>query len=229
MMIGIIGAMQIEVDAICEKMTEKTKETVSGVDFYVGKLCGRDVVIAKCGIGKVFAAICAQTMIIKFNADIIINTGVAGSLDSRLNIKDLAVSVGCVEHDMDTSALGDPVGLISGINIVELPTDKELCEMVLSAAEDIGVKAVPGVIATGDQFIGSAAKKKEIAERFSAIACEMEGGAIAHVAYVNSVRCVVIRSISDNADGSAEIDFPEFTKAAAEVSTAVTTALVQKL
>ena len=109
MMIGIIGAMQIEVDAICEKMTEKTKETVSGIDFYVGKLCGRDVVIARCGIGKVFAAICAQTMIIKFNADIIINTGVAGSLDSRLNIKDLAVSVGCVEHDMDTSALGDPV------------------------------------------------------------------------------------------------------------------------
>ena len=168
-------------------------------------------------------------MIIKFNADIIINTGVAGSLDSRLNIKDLAVSVACVEHDMDTSPLGDPVGLISGINIVELPTDRELCEMVLSAAADIGVKAVSGVIATGDQFIGSYEKKKEIAERFSAIACEMEGGAIAHVAYVNSVRCVIIRSISDNADGSADIDFPEFTKAAAAVSTAVTTALVQRL
>lgn len=228
-MIGIIGAMQIEVDALCEKMTDKKKETLSGIDFYVGKLCKKDVVIAKCGIGKVFAAICAQTMIIRFNADIIINTGVAGSLDKRLGIKDIAVSTACVEHDMDTSPLGDPIGLISGINIVEIPTDKELCQMVLDAAAELGVGALAGVIATGDQFIGNAEKKRQISESFSAIACEMEGGAVAHVAYVNSVRCVIIRSISDNADGSAEIDYPEFTRAAAAVSAAVTTSLVDRL
>lgn len=228
-MIGIIGAMQIEVDALCERLTEKKAERLSGIDFYIGKLCGRDVVIAKCGIGKVFAAICAQTMIVRFGADVIINTGVAGSLDSRIGIKDLAVSSACVEHDMDTSPIGDPVGLISGINIIEIPTDRELCEMALSAAKELGVNAISGVIATGDQFIGSFEKKKQIAETFGAIACEMEGGAVAHVAYVNGVRCVVIRSISDNADGGAEIDYPEFTKAAAAVSTAVTTALIEKI
>ena len=228
-MIGIIGAMQIEVDAICAKMTDTKKETQSGVDFYVGKLCGRDVVLAKCGIGKVFAAICAQTMIISYKADVIINTGVAGSLDARLGIKDLAVSTACVQHDMDTSAIGDPVGLISGINIVEIPTDKELAEMTLEAAGELGLNAVSGVIATGDQFIGSREKKQGIKTTFDAIACEMEGGAVAHVCYVNNVRCLVIRSISDNADGSAEIDFPEFTKAAAAVSTAVTTALVSRI
>ncbi len=228
-MIGIIGAMQIEVDALCEKMTDKKSERLSGIDFYLGKLCGRDVVIAKCGIGKVFAAMCAQTMIVRFGAEVIINTGVAGSLDSRIGIKDLAVSSGCVEHDMDTSPLGDPVGLISGINIVNIPTDKELCDMALRAASELGVNAVSGIIATGDQFIGSLEKKRQIAESFGAVACEMEGGAVAHVAYVNGVRCVVIRCISDNADGGAEIDYPEFTKAAAAVSTAVTLALVERL
>ena len=228
-MIGIIGAMQIEVDALCEKMTEKKSERLSGIDFYLGKLCGRDVVLARCGIGKVFAAMCAQTMIVRFGAEVIINTGVAGSLDSRIGIKDLAVSSGCVEHDMDTSPLGDPVGLISGINIVNIPTDKELCDMALRAASELGVNAISGIIATGDQFIGSLEKKRQIAESFGAVACEMEGGAVAHVAYVNGVRCVVIRSISDNADGGAEIDYPEFTKAAAAVSTAVTVALVERL
>lgn len=228
-MIGIIGAMQIEVDALCAKMTETKKETLSGIDFYLGKLCEREVVIARCGIGKVFAAICAQTMIIRFGADVIINTGVAGSLDSRIGIKDLAVSSGCVEHDMDTSPLGDPVGLISGINIVELPTDAELAKMTADAASELGVNALVGVIASGDQFIGSPEKKKWIKDTFGAVACEMEGGAVAHVCYVNNVRCLVIRSISDNADGSAEIDYPEFTKAAAAVSTAVTIALVNKL
>ena len=228
-MIGIIGAMQIEVEALSAKMSDKKIETLSGIEFHVGKLCGRDAVVAKCGIGKVFAAICAQTMIVHYHADIIINTGVAGSLDSRIGIKDLAVSTACVEHDMDTSPLGDPVGLISGINIIEIPTDKELCLMALEAARALGVNAVSGIIATGDQFIGGSEKKKAIAERFSAVACEMEGGAVAHVCYVNGVRCVVIRSISDNADGDAEIDYPEFAKAAAAVSTAVTVALVENL
>ena len=134
-MIGIIGAMQIEVEAISSMLTDTKCETLSGIDFYIGKLCGKDVVVAKCGVGKVFAAICAQTMILHYNASVIINTGVAGSLDKRIGIKDLAVSTACVEHDMDTSPIGDPVGLISGINIIEIPTDKELCQKVLDAAK----------------------------------------------------------------------------------------------
>ena len=228
-MIGIIGAMQIEVEALSAMMTEKRLETISGIEFHLGKLCGRDVVIAKCGVGKVFAAICAQTMIVHYNANVIINTGVAGSLDSRIGIKDLAVSTACVEHDMDTSPIGDPVGLLSGINIIEIPTDRELCDRALAAAASLKINAISGIIATGDQFIGSPEKKKQIRDTFSAIACEMEGGAIAHVCYVNSVRCVVIRSISDNADGTAEIDFPSFARSAAEVSTAVTIELVNNI
>lgn len=228
-MIGIIGAMQIEVDAIAEQMTETKTESVSGMEFVLGKLCGKDTVLAKCGVGKVFAAVAAQTMILRYGASVMINTGVAGSLDGRIGIKDMAISTACVQHDMDTSAIGDPVGLISGINIVNIPTDKELCDAALAAAANCGVKAISGVIATGDCFVGDPEKKREIAERFGAVACEMEGGSIAHVCYINGVRAVVIRSISDNADGSAEIDFPEFARSAAEVSTAVTKALVESI
>ena len=228
-MIGIIGAMQVEVDAICAKMTDTNVTTISGIDFVCGKLCGKDVVCAKCGVGKVFAAMCAQTMIVRFGADIIINTGVAGTLDSRIGIKDLAVSSACVQHDMDTTALGDERGLISGMNIVKIPADAELCEAALEAAREIGVNAISGVIASGDCFVSSSEKKKDIAETFGAIACEMEGGSVAQVCYAGGVRFVVVRSISDNADGSADIDFPEFTKAAAEISTAITLSLIKRI
>jgi len=226
-MIGIIGAMQIEVDALCEKMTDKKKETLSGIDFYVGKLCKKDVVIAKCGIGKVFAAICAQTMIIRFNADIIINTGVAGSLDKRLGIKDIAVSTACVEHDMDTSPLGDPVGLISGINIVKIPASPSLSDEIAAAAESIGAKCVKGVIASGDQFINNKKRKNFIKSSFDAIACEMEGAAIGHVCYVNGVDFAIIRAISDNASGEADIEYPEMVRKAAAQSTAIIKKLLE--
>lgn len=228
-MIGIIGAMQIEVDALREKMTDIQTETVSGIEFAVGKLCGHATVLAKCGIGKVFAAICAQTMILRYGAKIIINTGVAGSLDKRIGITDLALSLDCVQHDMDTTPIGDPIGLISGINIVKIPTDKALCESAIRVAKRLGVNALAGTIATGDCFVSSAEKKKSIVENFGAVACEMEGGAIAHVCYVNGVRCLVIRSISDNADGSADMDYPEFTKAAAKISTAITLGLLEEI
>ena len=227
--IGIIGAMDDEVKGLISRLDDKCEKEILGIKFYTGSMFSKPVVVAKCGVGKVFAAICAQTMILHYNASVIINTGVAGSLDKRIGIKDLAVSTACVEHDMDTSPIGDPVGLISGINIIEIPTDKELCQKVLDAAKDLGINALSGIIATGDQFIGNAEKKKQIKDTFGAIACEMEGGAIAHTCYVNNTRCVVIRSISDNADGGAEIDFPEFTKAAAHVSTAVTTALIKQI
>lgn len=228
-MIGIIGAMQIEVDALREKMTDVTYKKISGIDFAMGKLCGKDVTVAKCGIGKVYAAICAQTMISCLGADTVINTGVAGTLDARIGIKDIAISSSCVQHDMDTSPLGDPVGLISGMNIINIPTDEELCSIALDAAKRLGINALAGVIATGDCFVSSTEKKKEIAERFGAIACEMEGGAVAHVCYVNGTRCLVIRSISDNADGSADMDYPEFMKAAAKISTAVTLSLLERI
>lgn len=215
MMTGIIGAMQVEVDALKEKMENAVTETVSSVEFVRGTLGGHEVVVAQCGVGKVFAAICAQTMILRYGVDRIINTGVAGSLSARLGILDVAVADAVVQHDMDTSPLGDPVGLLSGINVVKIPASESLAARIEAAAREMGKTVVRGVIASGDQFINSAEKKAWIASTFDAIACEMEGAAIGHVCYVNGVDFAVIRSISDNASGEADMEFPEMARRAA--------------
>ena len=220
-MIGIIGAMKIEVEALWADMTDKKSETISGIEFVSGKLYGADAVVARCGIGKVFAAACAQTMILRYRVDSIINTGVAGTLSPELSVGDIAVSSACVQHDMDTSPLGDPVGLISGINIIEIPADPALCEAVLRAATSLGVNCRAGIIASGDCFVSSKDKKKYIVDTFSALACEMEGAAIAQVCYINNIKFIVIRAISDSADGSAEMDYSEFSKLAAARSAKV--------
>ena len=228
-MIGIIGAMSVEVEALKAAMTDKKEEEISGVNFVCGVLCGRDVVVAQCGIGKVFAAMAAQTMILRFGVDTVINTGVAGTLTSELGIADVAVSSACVQHDMDTSAIGDPVGLISGINVIELPADKALGECVAKAAGELGIRCVSGVIASGDQFVSSAERKRYIVDNFGAIACEMEGASIAQVCYVNRVRYVVIRAISDSADGSAHMDYGEFVKVAAANSAKILCRMLEAL
>ena len=215
MITGIIGAMRVEVDALKEKMEIAATETVSGVEFVRGTLCGHPVVVAQCGVGKVFAAICAQTMILRYGVDRIINTGVGGSLCRDLGVLDIAVADAVVQHDMDTSPLGDPVGLISGINVVKIQTCKSLADRIEAAARAMGKNVVRGVIASGDQFINSAEKKSWIASTFGAISCEMEGAAIGHVCYVNGVDFAVIRSISDNASGEADIEFLEMARRAA--------------
>lgn len=227
-MIGIIGAMRIEVETLWAAMTDKKYDNISGIEFVRGKLYGTDAVVAQCGIGKVFAATCAQTMILRYGVDTVINTGVAGTLSGELGVGDIAVSSSCVQHDMDTSPLGDPVGLISGINIVEIPADTALCEKVLRAAASLGINCRAGVIASGDCFVSSKDKKKYITDTFGALACEMEGAAIAQVCYINKVRFVVIRAISDSADGSADMDYSEFSKLAAERSSNVVKLLLEK-
>ena len=133
--IGIIGAMDIEVDSLISSMSEKTEKIISSIRFVQGKLYGKDIVIAKCGIGKVFAAICTQTMILEFAPSVIINTGVAGSLVKGFNVLDVAVATSVVQHDMDTSAIGDPKGLISGINVIYIDTCKEVSNALKKAAE----------------------------------------------------------------------------------------------
>ncbi len=215
MITGIIGAMRVEVDALKKKMENAVCETVSGTEFVRGTLCGREVVVAQCGVGKVFAALCAQTMILRYGVGRIINTGVAGSLSKELGLLDIAVADAVVQHDMDTSPLGDPVGLISGMNVVFIPADDSLAQTIEAAAREMGKNTARGVIASGDQFINGAEKKKWIAATFGAIACEMEGAAIGHVCAVNHVPFAVIRSISDNAGGEADMEFPEMARRAA--------------
>ena len=221
MKIGIIGAMAVEVESLKARIENKISEKVSGIEFVSGKLCGKDVVIAQCGIGKVFSAICAEAMIVRFGVDAVINTGVAGTLSEKIGILDLAISDSVVQHDMDTSPLGDPVGLLSGINIVKLPASERLWTAVSAAADKMGINYQLGVIASGDQFICDAGKKDYIKSNFDAIACEMEGGSIGHVCYVNGVEFVVIRSISDNASGEANMEYPEMVKRAAAQSEAL--------
>ena len=227
MKIGIIGAMSVETDALKAQIQDAKSETLSGIEFVSGKLYGKDIVVAQCGIGKVFAAICAQTMIIRFRVDKIINTGVAGTLCDELGILDIAVATDVVQHDMDTSALGDPVGLISGINIVKISADTSLANKIAKAAEAVGVKCIKGVIASGDQFINNKERKNFIRTSFDAIACEMEGAAIGHVCFVNGVDFAVIRAISDNASGEADIEYPEMVRRAAVQSAAIIKKLLE--
>ena len=219
MITGIIGAMKVETDALKALLENPIAETVSGIEFVRGTLSGKEVVVAQCGIGKVFAALCAQTMILRYGVEEILNTGVAGTLSEQVGLLDIAVSTAVVQHDMDTSPLGDPVGLISGINVVEIPASLPLTERIRQAAQSLGMRCVPGVIASGDQFIGDREKKAYIRDTFGAIACEMEGAAIGQVCYVNRVPFAVIRAISDNADDSAgTMEYPELCRRAAERS-----------
>ena len=220
-MIGIIGAMGIEIRALADLLENKKTENISGIEYMSGKIFGKDVVLAVCGIGKVFAAICAQTMILKYNPDVIINTGVAGTLTDKLSIGDIAIADNVVQHDMDTSPLGDPVGLLSGINIVKIPTDSDTVTKIKICVNEIGINSQIGTIASGDQFLASVDVKKRIVDNFSAIAGEMEGGSIGHVCYVNKKPFCVLRAISDCADGSGAENYMEFLGQAAENATMI--------
>lgn len=216
---GIIAAMNVEAEKIEASMTDVKKETVGTIDFITGQIGENRAVLAVCGIGKVFAAMCAQTMILTYAPDFVINTGVGGTLTHELGIGDVAVSTGVVQHDMDTSALGDPVGLIAGkINRVVIPASEELTDRICVAAGEQGIRFCRGVIASGDQFVSGADAKERITSMFGAVACEMEGAAIGQACFANGVPFAVIRSISDNADGGACEDFPAFAAKAAQVS-----------
>jgi adenosylhomocysteine nucleosidase len=213
MTIGIIGAMQMEVDNLKEAMENQSTVTVSGVNFVCGTIGEVDVVAAVCGVGKVFAAICAEAMILKFNPDMVINVGVGGTLTKDLGVLDVAVATDVLQHDMDTSALGDPVGLISGLNQIYFPADEKMRTLLCECLKEKGINYVTGPIATGDQFMHDADHKALVRDRFRAIACEMEGGSIGHVCTVNNVPFAVLRSISDG-DGGA-LDYQTFAEQAA--------------
>ena len=228
-MIGIIGAMSVEVEELKARLTDAKAERLAGSEYVSGRLCGREVVIAQCGIGKVFAAVCASTMILRYNVSAIINTGVAGTLSEKLGILDFAVSDAVVQHDMDTTAIGDAIGLISGINVIEIPASKKLSALALRLAREQGSRCESGIIASGDQFISSAQRKSFIRDTFGAIACEMEGAAIGQVCYISDVDFVIIRCISDSATGEAQMEYPEMVSKAAKKSMALVLAMLDTL
>ncbi|MBQ5439325.1 MAG: 5'-methylthioadenosine/adenosylhomocysteine nucleosidase [Clostridia bacterium] len=225
--IGIIGALKVEIEGINEKMENKETLTLSGIDFVRGDLYGKKIVTAVCGVGKVFAAMCAQTMILGFSPEIIINSGVAGSLCKELSIGDVVIGEKLVQHDIDTTALGDEKGLISGINKVYIETDEKISNILKTCVESLGIHSHSGIIASGDSFINACNKKKELAETFGAVACEMEGGAMAQVCYINKIPFSVMRAISDGGDDNSHLDYNEFLKMASQRSVDVMNKFVE--
>lgn len=223
-MIGIIGAMAVEVEGLIEAMENKSPETVSRMTFWRGTLAGVECVVAQCGAGKVNSAVCAQTMILRYGASPIINTGVAGGVGSRaVRIGDLVVAEGVTQHDYDTTPIDGDKGRdlpILGRSVLE--TDARVSGLLADCAREVYNGNVHrGLIATGDQFIGGKERLHAIAERTGAIACEMEGGSIGQACALADVPFAVLRAISDNADDNAVDDFPKFAKESAEKSVAL--------
>lgn len=215
-MIGIIGAMEEEVAHLKEAMqVEKTVERAA-MTFVKGKLDGKDVVVVRSGIGKVNAGICAQILADLFEVDTLINTGVAGSLDAALDIGDIVISTDAVQHDMDVSALGDPVGQIPRMDTFAFPADERLVQLAVQANEEANpdIHTFTGRVVSGDQFVSDGAVKERLVTQFQAKCTEMEGAAIAQAAYLNKISCVIIRAISDKADNSSTMDYAAFEKRA---------------
>lgn len=228
-MIGIICAMKIEADAIRDTIQNPKTEFISGIEFTHGTIHEKEVVLAVCGIGKVFAAVCAEAMILRYKPTLLLNSGVAGTLTPSLSIGDIAVATALVQHDMDTSPLGDPVGMVSGINKIYFEADKAAVDGLCAAAARVGAKTLCGTIASGDQFLADHAKKQYIAKTFDAVAGEMEGAAVAHVAYINKTPFAVLRAISDSASGDAQMEYAEFCRLAASRSHAIIGAFIESL
>lgn len=226
--IGILGAMEPEVEILTGALDDPRKETVGGVTYHCGRLGSTPVVVARCGVGKVCAAACTQVMILRYGVGLLINTGVGGGIDPALSIGDVAIATALVQHDVDTTAVGDPPALISALGLVEMEADADLSDRAAALCHRAGIRYVRGVIATGDQFICTKAQKDSLRDRFHAVACEMEGGAVAQICAMNDVRFCVLRAISDNADEQATTDYPAFVRAMAAKMASVVLALIRE-
>ncbi len=226
--IGIIGAMIEEVEGLIAKLDKHECECAAGIEFHTGELFSKPVVIAKCGVGKVFASMCATAMIIKYSPRLIVNTGVGGALSESLACADIVVASELCQHDMDTSPIGDPLGMISDINRVFFEADKRAIEVLKEAATALSIPCKVGIIASGDKFVADNGTREFIIKNFGADVCEMEGAALAQVAYMSGTPFAVVRAISDGANGDSPLDFPSFLKIAVRSSEALTLALVEK-
>jgi len=212
MPIGIIGAMAAEVEGLISLLDQPQITSIAGLNFYCGKLVNHQVVVVQCGVGKVNAAMCAQLLIDHFHVSAIINTGVAGGVDPQVAIGDVVISQTAIHHDFDTTNFGYPPGTVPGLATSHFPADPQLQKAALQAAYSVvgQVRTHIGTIVSGDQFIASEERKDYLYHTFRGMCAEMEGAAIAHVAYLNQIPFVIIRIISDQADTTAPADFNTF-------------------
>ena len=232
MKLGIIGAMDVEVATLKEKMTARVERTIAGSVYCEGRLEGLPAVVVQCGVGKVNAALCVQALCDCFGVTHIVNTGVAGSLDVKLDIGDFVISREAMYHDFNCSTLNPDyaVGQVPGLAVRAFPADAMLTELACAAAEAVCPgHAHIGMVASGDQFVCHNEHKQTIIENTGALCTEMEGAAIAHGAWKNGIPFVVIRAISDKADDSAEMDYPTFEAIAAQRCAEVTRTMAKSL
>ena len=230
-MLGIIGAMTEEVLHLKEAMEDVEIRTIATMDFYQGRLKGLDVVVVRSGIGKVNAAICTQILIDQYNVRRIINTGIAGSLRSSIDIGDIVLSRDAMQHDMDATGFGYKVGQIPQMEEFSFPSDEKLRKLAAKVCGEVNpeISVFEGRICSGDQFISDNDVKAKIISEFGGFAVEMEGAAIGQAAYLNGIPFLVVRAISDKADGSANMDYAEFEMAAIEHSVKLTVGMIQAL
>lgn len=220
-MIGIIGAMDVEVNTLKQKVKNKTVTNIAGIDFVMGDIEGVMAVVAQCSPGKVNAALCTQAMIDRFSPDCIINVGVGCSLSPEVVIKNIVIASDVCEYDIDITALGEPRGFINGLNMTKVPTDTALSDALARAAINCGERIHRGTVASGDTFIAGEELKHSLKTDFGAICGEMEGGAIGHTCAANGIPFAVLRSISDGGDENALMDYPTFKNIAAKLSTSI--------
>ena len=216
--IGIIGAMDEEVNTLKDSLKDVKTNKIAGMEFYEGKLGDADVVIVKCGMGKVNAGMCANTLINDYGCVGIINTGVAGSLDEKLNVGDIVVSTDAVQHDFNVEPIGFAKGEIPYTGLYAFPADESVRKLAVEAAKKTvpNVNVYEGRVCSGDQFISTNEQKEKIKTDFGGMCCEMEGAAIAQACYLNNTPYVVIRAISDKSDSSQAVEFETFKKEAAQ-------------
>ncbi|MDP4143246.1 MAG: 5'-methylthioadenosine/adenosylhomocysteine nucleosidase [Bacillota bacterium] len=222
MIIGVIAAMDEELEILLPKLNLDRKEIKAQMEFNFGTLFGKQVVLVRCGIGKVNAAVCTQILIDDFNVNTVINVGVAGGIGKDVFPGDVVIGSNLVQHDVDTTAFGDRIGQIPRLDTYEFVCNEELVLLAKKACEELNENNhYAGRIVTGDQFIADSKKIQWLEEEFKAMACEMEGGSIAHVCYLNSIPFVVIRSISDNANNGAHMDYEKFKPIAVKNSSTI--------
>lgn len=229
--IGIIGAMEEEVNQLKERMQVTAVEKRASMEFVTGTLEGKQVVVVRSGIGKVNAGICTQILADIYGVDGVINTGVAGALYPDLNIGDIVVSTDTLQHDVDATGFGYEMGVIPRMETSVFPADENLMEIAEQVCREVNpdIQVFAGRVVSGDQFISDHEKKEWLTNTFGGYCTEMEGAAIAQAAWLNHIPFLIIRAISDKADQSAEMDYDVFEAKAIEHTVKLVTAMVQKM
>ena len=230
MVLGIISAMAEELELLLKDMSIEEETKKANMTFYKGTLGDKNIIAVVCGIGKVNAAICTQILISEYKVSSIINVGVAGGIGKDIYPGDVVVGTDLVQHDMDTTVFGDPHGQIPRLDTFSFKCDDKLVNAALAACEDIKeINTFSGRIVSGDQFIADSNKVKVLDEEFNAKAVEMESAAIAQVAYLNKIPFVIIRSISDNANNGAHMDYKEFIPVGVKNSTSILKSMFENM